>query len=204
MAALAIPRHRLALAVALCVIAGAGVAQELPLATGQPVNAILTLDQDRLYQSSRFGQQILTEINSQFKALQAENRDIEAGLEEEERKLTEERATLPAEQFREKAAAFDAKVKEIRAARDAKARDLALQRDAAQKKFLDAAFPILASIMAEQGASAIVNRSAIILSFDRIDITDIAIARIDAQLAKEEPVQPEPDVGAVTPPAGGD
>lgn len=183
-------------------------AQELPLTPGQELSVILTLDQDRLYQASKFGQQMLTEVNTAVKTLQAENKQIEAALEEEERKLTEERATLPADMFRERAAAFDTKVKGIRAARDAKARDLALQRDAAQQKFFEAALPVLAAIMAEKGASAIVNRSAIVLSFDRIDITDLAIARIDAELATEGQVQPAPtgpDPGAepAAPPAGG-
>ncbi len=143
---------------------------------------IVTLDQDRLYANSRFGQKILADIDAQMKALQSENRMLEADLEAEEKSLTDRRATLPAEEFRALADAFDTKVKGIRTARDAKSRDLAAKRDAAQKTFLQTAVPILAQILSEKGASAIVDRSAIILSFDRIDITDLAISRIDAQL----------------------
>jgi Skp family chaperone for outer membrane proteins len=170
---------------ALAVLAGLcgpGAAQEVPLAPGTVASEVVTLDQDRLYTGSRYGQQILADLDRQLKELQAENRRIESGLEAEERDLTERRATLSPEEFRALADAFDAKVKDIRTARDAKARDIGLQRDAAQQTFLEAAVPILAQIMTERGASVIINRDAVILSFDRIDITDEAIARIDAQL----------------------
>jgi hypothetical protein len=49
--------------------------------------------------------------------------------------------------------------------------------------FLQASAPVLAQILQERGAVAILDRSAIILSFDRADVTDLAIARIDAVLA---------------------
>ncbi len=117
--------------------------------------------------------------------LQAENRKLEADLEAEEKALTERRATLPPEEFRLLADAFDAKVKGIRAARDAKANDLTAQREAARKTFIETAVPVLAAILRERGAAAIIDRSAVVLSFDRIDITDLAIARVDAQLAPE-------------------
>jgi Skp family chaperone for outer membrane proteins len=172
----------LAALVVLTGLSGPVAAQEVPLAPGTVASEVVTLDQDRLYTGSRYGQQILADLDRQLKELQAENRRIESGLEAEERDLTERRATLSPEEFRALADAFDAKVKDIRTARDAKARDIGLQRDLAQQTFLEAAVPILAQIMTERGASVIINRDAVILSFDRIDITDEAIARIDAQL----------------------
>lgn len=168
-------------------LGGGGVAAQ-ELATGVlaegPVE-ILTIDQERLYTGSKFGQKILAEIDAQVRTLQTENRTIESDLETEEKALTEKRPTLSAEEFRKQANEFDAKVKQIRSARDAKERDIGLQRDLAQKKFFNAAVPILAAIMRERGASAIVDRKAVLLSFERIDITEIAIARVDAQLAND-------------------
>jgi Skp family chaperone for outer membrane proteins len=171
----------------------------LALALGGPLHAqdapvtdgILLLDQDRLFSASSFGQRILAELDAKAKALQAENRTLEADLEAEEKSLTERRATLSPDEFRTLADAFDAKVKGIRTARDAKSNDLTAQREAARKTFIQTAVPILAQIMRERGAAAIVDRSAIVLSFDRIDITDLAIARVDALLA--------PDAAAVAP-----
>ena len=185
-------------AVALAATAPAAHAQQLAQAP-----EILTIDQNRLYADSLFGQKMLADIDAQTKSLQTENRQLEADLETEEKSLTDRRASLPAAEFHTLAEAFDKKVKAIRTARDAKARDLAQQRDDAQKTFLKTAVPILAEIMKEAGAAAIIDRSAIILSFDRIDITDQAIKRIDATLLPQA-VAPAPDAPKTAPaPAGG-
>ncbi|PZQ99582.1 MAG: outer membrane chaperone Skp [Cereibacter sphaeroides] len=184
-----IAAHVIAAAMGLA-LAGQSSAQ---VSLGEPVvdepqgGIILMLDQDRLYRDSRFGQRMLGEIDAKLKQLQVENRRIEADLEAEEKSLTERRAALSAAEFHQLAQAFDTKVKGIRDARDAKSRDLAAQRDASQKTFVKTAVPILAEIMREKGAVAIVDRSAIILSFDRIDITDLAISRVDAELMPAGP-----------------
>jgi Skp family chaperone for outer membrane proteins len=153
---------------------------------------VLTLDRERMFADSRFGKSSMAAIDDSIRALQSENRQIEADLETEERALTEQRKQIGASEFRALADAFDAKVKGIRVARDAKGRELAAQQDTARQQFLKAAIPILAKIMAEQGATIIIDRSATILSFDRVDITDLAIARIDAELVGAEPPADQP------------
>lgn len=169
------------LSTAMLVLLDAGMtaAQDAP---GGDV-AILTMDPDRLFAESAFGRQTLLMVEGDAQSLQAENRRIEADLEVEERSLTDRRGTMAPEAFRAAADAFDAKVQGIRAAQTAKARELAQQRDMARQQFLQATAPVLAAIMADRGAVAIIDRSAIILSFDRVDITDLAISRVDAVLA---------------------
>ncbi len=177
----------------IAVVAGLvlALATSAPAQDAPPTNGVLLLDQDRLFSDSRFGQRILADLDAKTKELQAENRKLEADLEAEEKSLTERRATLPTDEFRKLADAFDAKVKGIRTARDSKSNDLTAQREAARKTFIQTAVPILAEILRERGAAAIIDRSAVVLSFDRIDITDLAIARVDALLA--------PDAAAVPP-----
>jgi Skp family chaperone for outer membrane proteins len=187
-------------AAALALAAGAAPAQDPPAG---PATAILTLDQDRLFAASAFGRQSLASVEAEAQALQAENRGIEAALEAEERQLTERRAAMAPEEFRAAADAFDEKVKGIRAAQTAKARDLAQQRDLARQRFFEAAAPVLAGLMTERGAVAILDRSAIILSFDRVDITDLAIERVDAVLAGaagQAAPEAAPDPGGAVPP----
>ena len=148
--------------------------------------SVLTLDQDRVFSASRFGRQSLEAVDAQARALQAENRRIESDLESEEKSLTERRPGMTPADFQAEAEAFDLKVKDIRLAQETKARDLAAQRDAARQRFMQTAAPVLARIMQERGAVAILDRSAIILSFDRADVTDVAIERIDAVLMEAE------------------
>lgn len=190
--------------------AAAGQEASLPAAPAeaapQPVAPadrlpILTLDRERLFTGTRFGKATIAGFEASTRALQAENRRIDAALEAEERDLTDRRATTPPDQFRALAAEFDARVEKLRAAQDAKSRDLASQRDQARQRFYDIALPVLGQLMTDHGAVAIIDRAALILSFERIDVTDEAIARIDAALGDGPPAPAEPD-GLSEAPAG--
>lgn len=193
------PALNLALCVVLlaaCPFAGRGGAQEtapsaLPAAPASPV---LTITQDRLYSGTLFGKAMQARTEAATLALQAENRKIEADLEAEEKSLTQRRPTMPAADFRAIADAFDVKVEGIRSAQDAKARALTKDHDDGRKQFFETAVPILAQLMADMGAVAILDKSAIVLSFDRIDVTDRAIERIDAVLGdgSKLPANPVP------------
>jgi Skp family chaperone for outer membrane proteins len=169
-----------------------GLAQ---MSLGEPVatvGPILTLDQNRLYADSRFGRQTQAEIDAEAKALSAENRDLEAALEAEETALAAQRASLPAAEFQTLAEAFDSKVRDIRRARDARARDLSLRQDQSQRAFLEKVVPILNEIRSELGAELILDRASVIWSSPTIDITDLAIQRIDQALLAPVAGSPAP------------
>ncbi len=168
-------------------------AQEAPVASWP----VLVLRQDDLFEQSAFGQASTARIEAANSALLAENREIEAALEAEERDLTERRASLPPAEFQALSEAFNAKVEGIRSAQDAKSRDIARTRDEDRQRFLQAAVPVLATIMQEEGAQAILDEQAVVLSFDRIDITSKAIARIDAEIGDGSTMEP----GAMSPEA---
>jgi Skp family chaperone for outer membrane proteins len=190
------------LAVAVGLLAAQpGLAQ---MSLGEPVatvGPILTLDQNRLYADSLYGRQTQGEIDAEAKSLSAENRDLEAALEAEETALAAQRATLPATEFQVLAEAFDAKVKDIRKARDARARDLSARQDQSQRAFLERVVPILNQIRTEMGAELILDRASVIWSSPTIDITDLAIQRIDKALLAPPDVS-EPDADPA-PAAGG-
>lgn len=170
------------------------MAQEAPLANWP----VLVLRQDDLFEQSAFGRASSARIEAANAALLSENREIESALEVEERDLTLRRGTLPPADFQALSEAFNAKVEGIRAAQDAKSREIARTRDDDRQRFLQAAVPVLAAIMQEEGAQAILDEQAVVLSFDRIDITAKAIARIDASigdggtLPADGPLRPSP------------
>ena len=208
-------RFAVLLAALLAVGIGAANAQQggapapvTPELSGGP-SALLVVDQDRLYGDSQFGaaSQRLREADEQ--ALEEENRRIEAALEAEERGLTDQRATLPVAEFRALAAAFDARVEDIRSAQDGKARNITRRRDDDRKQFFATAVPVLADLMGDLGAVALIDTSVVLLSLDRINITDAAIARIDAMLGEgngtvvpaPQPTVPAPGRAETTVPA---
>ena len=83
---------------------------------------ILTIDSDLLFEESEFGKRTFAEFEQRGALLSAENRRIEEELIAEEKELTELRATMDANLFRERADAFDVKVQGIRRAQDRKTR----------------------------------------------------------------------------------
>lgn len=173
---------------ALCMalaLAGAAPAQEAAAPAAAPPAVVLTLNQDRFFAGSAFGRAALATHEAEMAALTAENRRIETQLEAEERDLTARRPALTPEEFAPLATEFDQRVEEIRRAQDTKSRDIGLRRDDARRRFFEAAVPVLAQLLADRGAVAILSNQAVILSLSSLDATEEAILRIDAVLPAE-------------------
>lgn len=167
---------------------------QLPAPAPLPMPAtvpFLTLDQERLFTGTRFGQAVTARFETESADLLAENRRIDAALEQEERDLTDRRASMDPAEFRKLADDFDAKVEGLRAAQETKSRDLARRRDEARQQFYEAALPVLGTLVSERGAVAIVDKKALILSLERLDVTDAAIARIDEALGDGSSAPPK-------------
>ncbi len=183
---------RISAALSVC----AALMQAVPnAAQGQDVGAvqseILVLDPDRLFADSLVGQRLTSQYQAERDALIANNREIEAELRAEEQALTDARKTMTAAEFRAEADAFDAKVRSIRAENDRKARDLERGREIAPLSLMRVAEPILVQVMRDTGGKIILDNRQVLLRADVIDITDLAIARIDAQIGDGSGVMPD-------------
>ncbi|WP_227446298.1 OmpH family outer membrane protein [Cognatishimia sp. F0-27] len=167
------------------------------LSEGTVQSPILVIEFDRAFAQSAFGQRVLVEIEAEGASLAAENRRIEAELTEEERRLTDERAGMEPDEFRALARAFDEKVQRLRREQDIKARALNQRSEDARRQFLAVSEPVLQSLMRESGAAVILERRAVFLAANFIDVTDQAVDRIDNQIgdgADLTPMaQPEPE-----------
>lgn len=184
-----------AFALALAVCPALTLAQQPasdPDGASVPPASVLTLDRDRLYAESDLGKAAEARFQEASAALVAENRTLEAALEAEERSLTEQRATLTKDQFRQLASDFDTKVEDLRRAQDAKSRALTRSREEERQAFFEAAVPVLGRLMVDLKAVAIIERSAIILIFDQLDVTDLAIERLNAELPATAVPVPSP------------
>tara|TARA_R110000850_G_scaffold29579_2_gene81624 strand:+ start:131 stop:694 length:564 start_codon:yes stop_codon:yes gene_type:complete len=161
-----------------------GGAQTTPPVGDRPLvqSPILTIDSDRVFNESAFGLRVARDLEAQGATLSAENRQIEADLGDEEKKLTAQRAALSPESFRDLADAFDAKVQDIRATQAAKSRALNELVEKEREVFLNAAGPVLEKMMRDSGAAVILERRSVFISANAIDITNEAIARLDASL----------------------
>ncbi len=169
-----------AITICLCLLAGGnpGHAQQLGLIQ----SPILTVEPDRLFSGSRFGQRIAQEREAEAAVLAAENRRIASELEREEQQLTERRDSMEPDAFRILADAFDEKVQQIRREQDAKELALNDRVEGDRVEFLQAAAPVLERLMRDAGAAVILDRGTVFISLNATDVTDLAIARIDAAI----------------------
>lgn len=167
-------------------------AQEAPLQA-----PLLTLDDEQLFTESKFGKAVLARQETEAQALIAENRKIEAALEAEEKDLTARRALMTNAEFAPLSEAFNTKVEGIRQAQDAKSRELTRAFEDEKLRFFDAVKPALAQIMKDRGAVAIIDKRAVFVGFENVDITKAAIQLLDQSLGDGTAPQPQPQ----TPPA---
>ncbi|WP_420587166.1 OmpH family outer membrane protein [Ruegeria sp.] len=160
---------------------------------GEPQSSVLTVSSERLFTNSEFGQRILREIEAEGILLGDENERIVEELSREEKELTEKRSTMTADEFRPLAEAFDSKVQSHREGQRAKLDALARRSEEARQRFVELVQPVLIDLLRETGASIIIERSSVLLSSDRTDITDAAIARIDAEIGDGSDLENAPD-----------
>ncbi|PRY95095.1 periplasmic chaperone for outer membrane proteins Skp [Hasllibacter halocynthiae] len=171
------------------VLLAAALAVAVPATAQDVAEGVLVLDRERVLAESRLGSALLAEIDEEGRDLAAENTSIQEELRAEEAALTERRDAMDPDAFRAAATAFDERVQSLRAAQDAKTRAHLARRDAVPDLFWDQALPILAGILEERGAGLLLDRGDVFLSSDDLDITDEAVARIDAatiERAREE------------------
>ena len=132
-------------------------------------------------------------------------RALDASFEAEERQLTEQRPTLPAEEFRKLSDAFDARVVEARRQQDERASALAQEFDQRRRAFYARVAPILVMLMDRYQAKAIFDETSVLLADQSLNITDEVIAEIDARAAETAPeAAPEGEPAAPSPPEGTD
>lgn len=191
--------YRLLASMVLCTSAGFAVAQQDvgPRVSGtasvQVVPTILTVDIDRLFAQSQFGERIAQNYTEEGTALLAENQRIAAALREEELVLAQQRPEMDPAVFRIEAAAFDEKAQAIRRAQDAKETALDNMLSEGRTQFLEVTRPILGQLMADRGAVAMLERRSVLLALGSIDVTDEAIVRIDDAIGDGVDEVPDPE-----------
>lgn len=178
------------------------------LAQDPPRLPVLVVNQERLLTGSQRGQALLAAEEAMRDRLRTEARAIDSAFEEEERAITAARPGLEPEAFRALADAFDEKVVNARREQDARAAALAQEFDAGRRQFYAAIAPLLMQLMDRHGALTILDETTVLMAAQELNITDEAIAEIDAtpveepalDLPAEAPEAPADDPDAPTAP----
>jgi len=166
---------------------GATIAQQKPPAgapanQGAPATKVLVIDRNVLLRASRAGQDIVRQINDYRTKAESEFRAEGLALQKEGQTLQQQVAIL----------APDVKAKKIR---DFQAKQSAFQRKLetrqsliqgglyqAQQQVEAALKPILQGVMQERGANLLVDRGAVVLVPNNLDVTAVAVQRLNQKL----------------------
>jgi Skp family chaperone for outer membrane proteins len=146
------------------------------------LSAIAILDQDSLFSKSKWGMNILKNVEVKVIELASENRLIESELELEELDLTNVRKNLKKIDFDILAIEFDKKVKKIRIEQSLKQREINNYLNENKKLFFEKITPILLNYIDELGVEVLLNKDTVALASLGSDITQSAINRINQKL----------------------
>jgi outer membrane protein len=168
-----------------CGLGGGAVsaAPATPPTTGAaPAARILMVDLRRVMAVSKSGQDIARQVQSLKQQAQSELQGEERSLQAEKTQLEQQAAILAPDvkarrikDFQAKAEAFQKKVDQ---------RGSLIQGGVlkAQQQLEQALGPILQGIMQERGATVLLDRSAVLLAPNAIDVTNIVVQRLDMRM----------------------
>lgn len=159
---------------------------------------IVVVDIERLFEDSDLGRKMLAEHQADREALAAANQKLAAELEAEEQRLTDVRAETSPEEFRELADAFDDRVQQIRADSERRVRDLERRRERMPVEFLNQVDQIILDLMRASGGVVLLDQRSVILRAEAVDITDRAIARINAEFGTDSETNTGTETGTET------
>lgn len=170
--------------------------------TGTGSTPLMSIDQERLFLESEWGERVQNELAERSRDFAEENERLAQEFSDEEQELTRLRDTLSPEEFRARADEFDQRVVEVRRERDSMGQELQALFEQERTAFLQASLPLLAQLMEERGAVAVLDQRVIFVSAEAIDVTQALIERINAAEGAGEPIQPPTDEDAGTGGAG--
>ncbi|MEM9705862.1 MAG: OmpH family outer membrane protein [Pseudomonadota bacterium] len=169
-------------AVAITGVIGAVAIQPADAQSSRNAPVILILNQNRVINQSKAGQS----MKPQLEKLQAEaneefNGEV-AKLTKEAEELKKQRELLSEEVWTKKAQQIAVKQNNLPVMREVKVRELSLSEQKALGEISEVMRPILKEIVEENGATLLLERSAVMYAAQETDITEQVIRELDKKL----------------------
>lgn len=156
-------------------------ATSAPVAAQEAIPApVLIVNMDRIFRDSATAQAVQDQVNALRDATQEDLRARQDALLAEERALVALRATLAADEFAARAERFQEQARALRRERTESGAQLQRALARANTELRGALQPILQQIMVERRAGVLIDNRNVVLSVTALDVTEDAIARLDA------------------------
>lgn len=155
-----------------------------PATPAQPIMVpkIIIVDFQGVIRESAAARTIQQQINGLRTTYQEQFGAIEERLRHAEAQLTQDRETLPPDEFLERRRAFEQQVTE--AQRDAQTRRASLDQalDVAMDRVRTALLEVIARLAHDRGVNIVLAKQQVILADRSLDLTDQALARLNQVL----------------------
>lgn len=149
---------------------------------GPPAPRIIVIDRNYILQRSSAGQDILNQTQNLSKAAETEFKNQEGQLQAEANKLQQDLAIAAPEVREQKEKEFTGKQQAFQTKVAQRQAEIQAGFNKAAHEIEIALEPILKTIMVERGANMVFDRSAIILSTVDVDVTPVAVQRLNKAL----------------------
>ncbi len=162
-------------------------------AVGNPV--IVVIDTDRIRRECAAGKSVDAEAGKYGRGIDDENRKEEAGLHATELELQKLRATLPQDQFAEKARAFEQKVAEVQRAELKRRQAFEKSANIAMGKVQRAMIEAARDVASAHNADLVIQSQALLFYITAWDVTNEVLELMNKRITQVEfpPPTVEPD-----------
>ena len=154
------------------------------LADQYPNTSIGIIDINKVLTESKAAVDATKQIEKIQKKSETDQKKEDDLIIEEREKLIEQQSIMAPEAFEVKVADFDKKVQSYQIERQEKLRKLDQMVQAARAKILEEVKPIINDYASELGITVILEKNAVILSADDMDMTDAVIKILNKNLPK--------------------
>jgi Skp family chaperone for outer membrane proteins len=151
-------------------------------AGGPPAPRIIVIDRTYILQRSSAGQDMMTQAQNLSKAAETQFKTEEGALATEAGQLQQQLAIMAPDVRDQKEKDFTAKQQAFQGRVATRQAEIQAGFNKAARQVEVALEPILKAIMVERGANMVMDRSSVILSSVDIDVTPIAVQRLDKAL----------------------
>lgn len=167
----------------------APIAQPAPAPSAAPVSAAKTgpvvvgiVDIQALIQQSTAGKSLSSQSDQKRKAVQAEITKQEQAIRAQQQQLLAQRASLPAADFEKKEADLKAAFTKLAGDTDVKRKAFEESYAKALQQIYTVLSKVLSDVALQRGMNLVLNKSNVVLSDERWDITAEALKRLNATL----------------------
>lgn len=191
-----------AVASAISFFAGGAASAQTPPKPAQapaastPAPVILVIDRNAILRASKVGQSIVQQVNGYSQAAEKEFKAQADSLRSQQQQLQQQVAILAPDVKAKKIKAFEAQQQAFQ--QKVQTRQTQIQGGVlqARQQVEKALGPILQGLLRERHANLLFDRNAIVLGTVNVDITGVAIQRLDQKMptVKVQLVTPSPEV----------